>query len=87
MNQIKATANEHLNRDLDAGGQWVCGCEACTHMRSLSGVQKMIAVRPLVRQLERTAAELEGMPTGPDRERVLKQYLELHDQLAAVMVK
>ena len=87
MKEIKATANEHLNRDLEAVGKWVCSCEACTHMRSLGGVQKMIAVRPLVRALEQTAAELEEMPPGPDRERVLKQHLELHDQLADVMVQ
>ena len=87
MKEIKATASEHLNRDLEAVGQWVCPCEACSHMRSLGGVQKMISVRPLVRAIEQTAAELEGMPPGPDRERVLKHHLELHDQLAAVMVK
>jgi hypothetical protein len=87
MTEFKATASEHLSRDLEAGGTWVCACEACTHMRSLSGVQKMIAVRPLVRAIEQTAALLEGMPPSPDRERVLRQHLELHDQLAAVMVR
>jgi hypothetical protein len=56
-------------------------------MRSLIGVQKMLDVRPLVRALEQTGAELEGLAPGPDRDRVLKQYLELHDKLAAVIVE
>jgi hypothetical protein len=87
MKEIKATASEHLKRDLEDGGKWVCTCDACVHMRSLIGVQKMLDVRPLVRALEQTGAELEGLAPGPDRDRVLKQYLELHDKLAAVIVE
>ena len=34
MNQMKATANAHMRRDMEAGRKWVCGCEECHEIRS-----------------------------------------------------
>jgi len=87
MNEFKATASEHLKRDLEDRGKWVCQCDACVHIRSLMGVEKMLDARPLVRALEQTGAELEGLAPGPDRDRVLRRYLDLHDKLAAVIAE
>ena len=87
MNDIKATATEHMRRDLDAAGKWVCACEACLQVRSLVGVEKVLGVRPLVRAIEQLSAELDGLPPGPARQRLTERYLALHDRLAAVMAE
>ncbi len=87
MKEIKATASDHMRRDLDDGGTWECRCEACVHMRSLIGVKTVLDVRPLVRALEQAAAELEHLPAGPERDRVRNEYLDLYDRLAAVVTE
>jgi hypothetical protein len=87
MTEIRATANAHLRRDLEAGPKWTCDCEACVQLRSLVGVEKMLDVRPLVRDIERLGAQLEALPPGPERQRVLDQYLGLHDRLATVVAE
>lgn len=87
MKEIKATATDHMRRDLEAVGKWVCACVACVQVRSLVGVEKVLGVRPLIREIERMSAELEGFPPGPDRQRLLEQYLGLHDKLAAAMAE
>jgi hypothetical protein len=87
MSQIKATANAHMRRDAEAGGKWVCDCEACLGMRSLVGVEKTLEVRPLVRQIEEMGKRLDQLPNGPEKEALLEQYLDLHDNLADVMAK
>jgi hypothetical protein len=87
MKEIKATATEHMRRDLDAGAKWTCQCEACVQIRSLVGVDKMLDVRPLVRAIEQMSTQLDGLPTGPERQRLWEQYLRLHDQLAAVIAE
>jgi hypothetical protein len=85
VKEINATAGAHIRRDLEAGGKWACRCEACTNIRSLVGVEKVLDVRPLVRAIEQTEADLDGLPPGPDRQRLTEQYLALYDRLAQVM--
>ena len=85
MTGFKATATDHMRRDLDAAGKWVCSCEACAQVRSLVGVEKVLGVRPLIREIERMSTELDGLPAGPERQRLFDQYLGLHDQLAAAI--
>jgi hypothetical protein len=87
MSRFKATANSHIRRDIQAGGKWVCECEACHGIRSLVGLEKMLGVRPLVRELEATADRLQGLPDGPEKRCLLEHYLKLHDTLADEMAK
>jgi hypothetical protein len=87
MNQMRATANEHMRRDMEAGRKWVCDCEDCHQIRSLIGMEKTLDVRPLVRKIEQLEEQLSGMPDGPEMRALLEQYLELHDELADVMSK
>jgi hypothetical protein len=87
MMEIKATATEHMRRDLDAVAKWVCMCEACIQVRSLVGVEKVLGVRPLIREIERMSTELDGLPAGTERERLFEQYLGLHDQLATAIAE
>jgi hypothetical protein len=87
MHETNATANAHMRRDLEAGSKWTCQCEACTSFRALVGLEKVLDVRPLVRAIEQTEAELDGLPPGPDRQRLMGQYVELYDRLAEVMAK
>jgi hypothetical protein len=87
MIQFKATANAHMRRDMDAGGKWVCGCEACHGIRSLMGMDKMLDVRPLVRQIQQVEEKFQELPDGPQKRSLLEQYLKLHDKLADVVAK
>jgi hypothetical protein len=87
MKEIKATASAHMRRDLEAGNKWTCRCEACASFRSLVGVEKVLDVRPLVRAIEQTEAQLDGLPPGPARQRLLEQCLGLYDKLAEVMAE
>ena len=87
MTEIKETATAHMRRDLEAGAKWACQCEACVNLRSLVGVEKMLDVRPLVRAIEQTGAELEELQPGPERQRLLEHYLGLHDKLAEVIAE
>ena len=87
MTDIKATASAHMRRDLEDGSKWTCACEACVHLRALVGMEKMLDVRPLARAIEQTSTRLEGMPPGPERQRLLDECLGLHDRLAAVMAE
>jgi hypothetical protein len=87
MSQINATANAHMRRDIEAGGKWACQCEACHELRSLVGMEKVLDVRPLVREIEQTEKRLQPMPDGLERRSLLEHYLKLHDRLAEVMAK
>jgi hypothetical protein len=87
MNAIKVTATEHMRRDVDAVAKWICQCEACGQIRSLVGMEKVLVVRPLVRAIEELGARLDGLPPGPDRQRLLEEYLGLHDKLAAAIAE
>jgi hypothetical protein len=82
MKEIKATATDHMRRDLDAVGKWVCACEACVQVRSLVGMEKVLGMRPLVREIEYLSSQLDELPAGPERQQVLERYLGLHDKLA-----
>jgi hypothetical protein len=87
MTEFKATAGAHMRRDLEAGSKWACECEACVHFRSLVGMEKVLEVRPLVREIDQIGAQMEGLPPGPERRRLMEQYLGLHDRLAAVVAE
>jgi hypothetical protein len=87
MSQMKATANAHMKRDMEVGRKWICACESCREMRSLVGVNKLLDVRPLLRELEQIEEQLRDLPDGPEMSELLEQYLELHDRLADVMAK
>lgn len=87
MERVKATANAHMRRDLETGDHWVCACEACHGIRSLMGMDKILAVRPLIRELQQLEDRIADLPAGADKDAVQAQYLKLYDQLAAVMEK
>jgi predicted MarR family transcription regulator len=87
MSQMQETANAHMRRDVDAVGKWRCRCEACHGIRSLVGLEKMLAIRPLVRDLERSEEQLSVLPDGPERQILLAANLKLHDILAAAMTR
>ena len=44
MTEIKATASAHMRRDLETGPKWTCECDACGHVRSLVGMEKVLEV-------------------------------------------
>jgi hypothetical protein len=87
MSEMRATANAHIKRDMEAGRKWVCQCQDCHEIRSLVGVEKTLDVRPLVRRILRIEEQLEGMPDGPDMRALLDEYLKVYDELADVMSK
>jgi hypothetical protein len=87
MAHMRATANAHIKRDMEAGRKWVCQCPDCHEVRSLIGVDKTLEVRPLVRKILRLEEQLETMPDGPDMQAVLDEYLKAYDELAEVMAK
>jgi hypothetical protein len=85
MSEMRATANAHIRRDMEAGGKWVCQCKDCHEVRSLIGVEKTLEVRPLVRKVLRMEEQLAGLPEGPDKRALLEEYLKAYDELAEVM--
>jgi hypothetical protein len=87
MSQIKATANAHMQRDIEAGRKWTCECESCREMRSLVGMEKLFDVRPLVREIQLIEEQMQSMPDGPEMQDLMQRYLELYDKLADVMAK
>src|SRR5690349_6677747 len=86
MSNIKATANAHMRRDL-AAGRWTCTCEACRETRALTGMDKMLHIWPLVREIQDLEADMERMPEGDQRQTAMERYLSLYDQLANAMAK
>lgn len=87
MSQFKATANAHMHRDIQAAGRWTCTCEACTGIRSLMGADKMLEMRPLIREIREHEERLQKLADGPEKSKVMEQYLKLHDKLADVAAK
>ena len=87
MDEFRATARAHMDRDLAAGPKWVCACEACQAIRSLVGMEKALSVRPLVRQIEEVEERLAN-ESDPSRKRILlNHYFDLYDKLADKMSK
>src|SRR4051812_27646889 len=78
MIQMRATANAHMRRDIEAVRKWVCQCEECHQIRSLIGVEKTLDVRPLVREILQLEEQLDGLPDGPEMHALLEQYLKLY---------
>jgi hypothetical protein len=87
MGQMRVVANAHMKNDMEAGRKWVCACEACREMRSLIGMDKLLDVRPLVREIAQVEDQLRELPNGPEMDELLEHYLALHDKLADVMTK
>jgi hypothetical protein len=85
--EIRATANEHMRRDLGTGGKWICTCDACREIRSLTSLEKMLDVWPLVREIRQVEDRLDGLRGGPERQGLLEQYFKLYDKLANVVAK
>jgi len=86
MSRFKSTANAHMRRDL-AAGKWACTCEACREMRALTGMEKMLEVWPLVREIEDLEADLNRLADSERRNAAMERYLTLYDQLADAMAK
>lgn len=84
---MKATVHAHMQRDVEAGRKWICTCEPCRTMRSLTGVDKVLDVRPLIREIQRVEERLNGLSEGPEMRALLQEYLLLHDKLADVMAR
>jgi hypothetical protein len=79
-----------MRRDLEAGTQWICECEACRGIRSLVGMEKMLDVRPLIREIQETEDRLKALPegaSGSEKRRLQDRYLKLYDRLAEEMAK
>jgi hypothetical protein len=87
MSRLKETANAHMKRDTEKGGKWTCTCEACQGIRSLEGMEKMLAVRPLMREILETGEKLERLPEGEEKQGLVELYHNLHDKLAEKMAK
>lgn len=87
MAHLKALANEHMQRDIEAGGEWTCECEACHDIRSLIGVEKMLEVRPLVRDVQQVEERLHEVPDGPEKRILQSQYVYLQEKLAETVAK
>jgi hypothetical protein len=87
MSQMKTIANAHLQRDMEAGRKWTCACDACREMRSLLGTEKLLDVRPLVREIREIEDQMPGMPEGPALQGLVQRYQALYDELADVMAK
>lgn len=87
MSEIRTVANEHIKRDTADGGQWTCHCEACLGMRSLVGMEKILLIRPLVREIEQLEDQIAQAKSGPERDALRAQFDTASDRLAEVMAK
>jgi hypothetical protein len=76
-----------MRRDLEAGGKWVCTCDARHEIHSLIGLEKMLDVWPLVREIRETEDRLHELADGPERHKLQQQYVKLSDKLADMMAK
>ena len=52
-----------------------------------TGLDKMLVVRPLVRELQQAEKRLAELPEGPERRDYLEQYLRLQGRLADELTK
>ena len=62
-------------------------CEACHQMRSLVGMDKMLEIWPLVKQVREAQDQVEQIPDGAEKQGVVELYHNLTDQLANKMAK
>lgn len=85
MGDLKNLATAHMNCDLAVGQKWGCVCNACTQIRSLMGLEKMLRIRPLVRAIGELESRLDGLSIGSHRQALSEEYLGLYARLAAVM--
>jgi hypothetical protein len=85
MSEFKATADSHMVRDMAAGGEWNCQCEACHGIRSLTGLDKILKVRTFVRKINEIKDQLARMPDGAEKQKSFASYLNLQEELAAEM--
>ena len=86
MSRVRATATEHMHRDVAAGRRWSCACDSCREWRSLVGLEKMLEVHTLVRDIRNLEEQLQNAPDS-ELEALKKRYLDLHDDLAEKMAK
>ena len=84
---FKEIAHAHLRRDMDETKTWTCECEACHQMRSLVGMDKMLEIWPLVKQVREAQDQVEQIPDGAEKQGVVELYHNLTDQLANKMAK
>lgn len=87
MGRIRETANAHMRRDVAESRTWSCTCESCREWRSLVGLEKMLEVRNLVRDLADLETQMQNAPDSPELQTLKQRYLALHDELAAKMAK
>jgi hypothetical protein len=81
-------ANDHMRRDMETQGKWACACEACQSIRSLIGMEKILDIRPVIREVQRLEGRLQGVPDdGAERRNLMKRYLQLYDELAELVAK
>jgi len=85
LEPVHTTAREHLTRDVESAGVWTCGCAACSNLRDLTGMQKVLAVRPLVREIYELEQRMGDLSDGTAKDEVRERYLALHDQLAELI--
>ena len=50
-------------------------------------MEKMIGIRPLVREIEKTEDRLRALPDGPEKFSLRDRYLRLLDELADELAK
>jgi hypothetical protein len=87
MTEFKLTGSAHMRRDLEAGGKWLCNCEACHEIRSQVGIKESPGIRPLITEIEKTEERLKGLPDGSKKFILQDRYLRLLDQLADELAK
>jgi len=83
MSRFNETARAHMSRDTEAGNKWICECRECHEIRSLVGMEKVLDVWTMVRELRGAQDRLEQLPDGPDKHMLRDRYLRLYDELAA----
>lgn len=87
MTQFKLTADEHMARDIGTSGTWTCDCEPCRNIRSLIGLDKVLAIRPLIRELNDLKERIARLPECVERGQLVERSMRLQDRLAAEMAK
>ena len=87
MSQMNVTANQHIRRDTENGGDWDCDCDSCQQIRSLTGMNKMFDVWPIVRKVRQIEEKLPALPNGPEKRNLQEAHNQLFDKLADLMAR